>query len=678
MNPTASCPTTGEIGGPDGAPRRWLRQPWSVLAYQLAGPEGLRLLHAEGEDAERDSAPAENLLATLLALPTRDDLGTLILIDEVLMYAREKVGLQPEWQDRLANFFQYLTQAAAKTERCAIVASLLATDPMKSDVLGQAILTSLRSVFLRESEEGVQPVGKADVAEVLRRRFFTAESIRDRDAYRPNVVAALKGIAAVDEQTRRDAGLAEDRYVQSYPFHPDLTEALYTKWTQLQRFQRTRGILRTFALALREASQWDDAPLVGANVFLAAPDATALSDAARELASAAITEDGTGSRQEWSAILESEVAKARQIQEEFPALRYREMEQAVLATFLHSQPIGQKALDRDLYVLLGPTRPDRIELEKGLKRWTEISWFLDESASAPTGDMGGRAPRSWRLGSRPNLRQMHHDASQRVGPQIPARLLEEIRACKSLTTGATGSGVRVHILPVAPSEVEDDARFHFVVLGTSAAADSGKPSADALRYLSETTGPDRPRSQRNAVLLAVPSRDGLESARLAVRDYLGWEAVELTLAANTESGSTGGASDPTREARLKAYKQEARAVIPTTIRQAYCVVVTYDEHGEPQAFKLAASTEPLFAQIKADPRARIKETRIEVDALLPEGPYDLWRGGETTRRVAHLVGAFASDPRLPKMLNQAAIMDTLVEGCRDGVLVLRLRAGCFP
>lgn len=96
-----------EIGGPDGAPRRWLRQPWSVLAYQIAGSEGLRLLHAEGEDAERDSAPAENLLATLLALPSRDDLGTLILIDEVLMYAREKVGLQPEWQDRLANFFQY-------------------------------------------------------------------------------------------------------------------------------------------------------------------------------------------------------------------------------------------------------------------------------------------------------------------------------------------------------------------------------------------------------------------------------------------------------------------------------------------------------------------------------------------------------------------------------------------
>src|SRR5205085_9243061 len=54
-----------EIVGPDGM-RRWLKHPWSVLAYQLAGSDGLRLLHAEGEDAGRESAPAENLLVELL------------------------------------------------------------------------------------------------------------------------------------------------------------------------------------------------------------------------------------------------------------------------------------------------------------------------------------------------------------------------------------------------------------------------------------------------------------------------------------------------------------------------------------------------------------------------------------------------------------------------------------
>ena len=55
------------------------------------------------------------------------------------MYAREKVGLDPAWQGRLADFFQALTQAATKLERTAIVASLLATDPRKSDELGKRI-----------------------------------------------------------------------------------------------------------------------------------------------------------------------------------------------------------------------------------------------------------------------------------------------------------------------------------------------------------------------------------------------------------------------------------------------------------------------------------------------------------------------------------------------------------
>ncbi|MFQ5743602.1 MAG: DUF499 domain-containing protein, partial [Acidobacteriota bacterium] len=101
----------------------------------------------------------------------------------------------------------------------------------------------------REREEGVQPVLKEDVAEVLRRRFFDPDSIRDREAFRPHVVAALKGIAALDETTRKDGKNAEERYLKSYPFHPDLTEVFYSKWTNLEGFQRTRGILRTFALA---------------------------------------------------------------------------------------------------------------------------------------------------------------------------------------------------------------------------------------------------------------------------------------------------------------------------------------------------------------------------------------------------------------------------------------------
>jgi hypothetical protein len=43
-----------------------------------------------------------------------------------------------------------------------------------------------------------------------------------------------------------------------------------------------------------------------------------------------------------------------------------------------------------------------------------------------------------------------------------------------------------------------------------------------------------------------------------------------------------------------------------------------------------------------------------------------------SRRVKDLVGAFAQFPHLPKMLNRQAILDTLIEGCKDGQFVLRV------
>lgn len=655
-----------EVHGPAGE-QRWLRQPWSVLAFQLAGADGLRLLHADGLEAERETAPAENLLAELLALPGKDGLSTLVLIDEVLMYAREKVGMDPQWRSRLVNFFQYLTQAVVKVDRAALVASLLATDPRKSDTLGREITGELYAIFRREREESVEPVLKEDVSEVLRRRFFTRESIRDREAFRPHVVAALKGIAELDGQTQQEGKAAEERFLHSYPFHPDLTEVFYTKWTGLEGFQRTRGVLRTFALALREAERWDDNPLVGPSAFLAPPGQSPIGEAARELTNIASVEEYEGRRHEWNAILQGELEKAADIQQEFPGLQHRELEQAVLATFLHSQPIGQKALTRELLLLVGPTRPDRIELEKALRRWAELSWFLDEAGLQAVDDGEQSLPKTWRLGSKPNLRQMHHDACRyRVpGELVEARLIEEIEKLKSLTAGASGAGVKVHTLPNKPANVEDDGDFHFVVLGPKAASEPGKPSPEARRYLDEVTGPHYPRVYRNAILLAVPSIDGVEAARNRILELLGWEEVRSQLKDQE--------LDPIREQTLTYSIETARKKIPDAIRQGYCLAVTVSDKNEAQAFRLQVGSEPLFTAIKKDSRSRIQEVAVNAEALLPGGPYDLWHSGETARWLKDLAGAFAQHPHLPKMLNRQAVLDTLVDGCRQGLFVLRLK-----
>jgi len=423
----------------------------------------------------------------------------------------------------------------------------------------------LYATFRREREEGVQPVLKEDVAEVLRRRFFTPESILDRAAFRSYAVAALQGIAELDEQTNKDRQTAEERIQQSYPFHPDLTDIFYTKWTNLEGFQRTRGILRTFALALRDAEVWDQCPLIATNVFLGAPGRSALSESARELTNVAETEEYEGKKQEWTGILEGELAKAREIQNELPALKFREVEQAVFATFLHSQPIGKDARTRELMVLLGQTHPDKIELEKALRRWTEVSWFLDESSmqDIDAGQAGVRQlPKSWRLGFRPNLRQMHHDACTRISREVvEEQLLANIRSCKSLVTGAAAAGARVHMLPERPRDIEDDGEFHYAILGPKAVSSAGKPGPEAKRFLDEKTGPDSPRVYRNAVVLAVPSVDGLEATRNAIRDYLGWLEVEEQL--------KGQDIDVNRKQLLDIEKNKTSRRITDLVRPAY-------------------------------------------------------------------------------------------------------------
>ena len=364
------------VRGPNGDTRT-LRHPWSVLAFQLAGDDGLRAIHGGGEAEERETPPAEPLLVALLERPQARGLSTLILVDEVLMYAREKAGADPIWRDRIVDFFQYLAQAVAKVDRAAMVASLLATDPKKQrDETGQRLQAELFDVFRRPREEGVQPVRKEDVAEVLRRRFFEHDSLQNQDAQRAHVIAVVQRIAALDETTARNKADVE----RAFPSIPTCRRLLQSR-----------------------------------------RDAAGISEAVRELAGelagVATSETTEGRKTDWATLLDAELQKARQIQTELLALATgREAEQAVVAVFLHSQPTGHKAQTPELRRPAGSTAPDAIELDKGLRRWRDVSWFLDDDEAGTADESGAPGlPKSWRLGNRPNLRQMHDEACrQRV------------------------------------------------------------------------------------------------------------------------------------------------------------------------------------------------------------------------------------------------------------------------
>lgn len=656
-----------DVADPGGKITR-LFHPWSILAWQLAGKQGLEILNGGKGMKERATAPAENVMIELLAVPLSEGEASLILLDEVLMYARQKVAQDGSWLATMQAFCQALTQAAVKTDRCAIVASLLASELDRMDRLGLEITNALRDIFARQQEEPVEPVVKEDVAEVLRRRFFMAESIRDKEALRPHAIAAFKGLVAHDQTLKKQGAEAEKRYVESYPFHPELTEVFYSNWVQLDQFQRTRGVLRLFAMALRDSAGHDSSPLVGANVFLRARGEDGLCDSIRDLVEIADAQSAEGQKVAWAGILNRELSFARTIQLDYPGLSNRELEQAVLTTFFHSQPAGQKVHLRELKLAVAPTNPDRIELEKALLRWAQESYWLDDKFTETD---GSALPENWRLGNKPNLTQIHREKKREIESDhglIAVRLEKAVRDVKKLTEGASALGVRVHQLPEKPSDIEDDGKFHFAVMASDAASESGKPSTVARRFIDETTSAAKPRVNRNAVILAVPSKDGLEVARSRVADLLAWEQVQSELAADAKAGKI----DNQRLQRLAIELDKARKHVPEAIRQAWCIVVTVGENNDIQAFKLGITDDALFTTLKEDGRARVKETKVAADALLPGGPYDLWNDDESIRPVKHLAGAFASLPHLPKMLSASAIVETLVDGCVAGDFVLRL------
>ena len=181
--------------------------------------------------------------------------------------------------------------------------------------------------------------------------------------------------------------------------------------------------------------------------------------------------------------------------------------------------------------MLGAAQPDKIELEKAMLRWAELSWFLDEVevATGETVDGARQLPKSWRLGNRPNLRQMHHDAcNTRVLPAlVETQIINAIEKLKPLTSTASAAGAKAHNLPQRPRDIADDGEFHYAVLGPQAVSESGKPNKEAKRFIDETTTADRPRVYRNSIVLAVSSRDGLDAVRELERVNIsvGWKSA---------------------------------------------------------------------------------------------------------------------------------------------------------
>jgi hypothetical protein len=483
---------------------------WGELAWQLGGAEGYQLV------AEADctgTSPGAALVDLL-----RRYAPCLVLIDEWVAYARQLYGVDglPAGSfDAQFTFAQALAETCRAVEGALLVVSIPSSDIEVGGEGGKAALERLKNVIGR-IETSWRPASAEEGFEIVRRRLFDelpADNAPDRDAvvkafghlYRTQKAEFPSGCSEADY---------EHRLTGAYPIHPELFDRLYGEWSTLDKFQRTRGVLRLMAAVVHELWERHDSSLLvmPATIPIDAPSVS--SELTRYL------EEG------WPPVIESDIdgpaALPLQLDRENPNLgRYSATRRVARTIYLGSAPI-QQAANRgvdDRTIKLGCVQPGEAPATFGdaLRRLTDRATYLY---------LDGQ--RYW-YSLQPSVTRLARDravsyfSDDDIDEQIRHRLITATRATQR------GDFTNVHPAPRTPGDVPDEAEARLVVLGPEY-PHSGKKTADsparvaAQRFLEERAAGAR--VYRNMLVFLAPDKSRLVELRQAVRDYLAWKSIE--------------------------------------------------------------------------------------------------------------------------------------------------------
>ena len=210
-------------------------------------------------DDERATNPGDALRQLLT------DYGpALILIDEWVAYARQLHDgeeLPAGSFETHFTFAQNLSESATLPPNCLLVISLPASDWLgdhtETDdievggVRGREALARLGNV-LRRVDSSWRPASADESFEIVRRRLFepiSGASFTTRDNVARAYVDLYRSKSEEFPAETREADY-EKRMREAYPIHPEVFERLYTDWSTLPSFQRTRGVLRLMAAVI--------------------------------------------------------------------------------------------------------------------------------------------------------------------------------------------------------------------------------------------------------------------------------------------------------------------------------------------------------------------------------------------------------------------------------------------
>ena len=525
---------------------RKIRTTWGELAWQLGGAEAFDMI---AENDANGIAPGSHVLEAIF----KKCAPCLILIDEWVAYLRQiyKVeGLPSGSFDANLSFVQSLTEAVKASPGTLLVASLPASQIEVGGEGGQEALARLKQTFSRV-ESSWRPASQEESYEIVRRRLFK-EIPGDKFHHRDNT---LKQFAKLYRENANDfpQGCADEDYrrklEKAYPIHPELFDQLYTSWGSLEKFQRTRGVLRLMAQAIHEL--W----MNGDPSVMIMPGSIAVSSPRVEPELLHYLDVS------WQSIIAGDVdgtaSTPYKVDQSAPNLnRYSATRRVARAIFMGTAPTHQQqntGLD-DKQINLGVVQPGERPAIFGdaLRRLTNQAKFMHA-------DLG----RYWYSMSA-SLNRIATDRAAQIENALVLMTIDN-----ELTKYVNGLADRGHfdavqVAPATSAEVPDEAGgVRAVVLGV-AHPHNGRDGSEALVEAKDilmqrgTT----PRVYRNMLVFISADARQLDNLKDAVLSALAWgEIVRDTDRLNlTQSDS----------ALAKAKLAEANETVKTRLKEAWC------------------------------------------------------------------------------------------------------------
>jgi len=511
---------------------------------------------------------------------------------------------------------------------------------------GREALERLRNVVGR-IESSWRPATAEEGFEIVRRRLFQPLSdptqFKDRD-----VVARAFAEFYHKQQTEFPPECRESEYEQriksAYPIHPEIFDRLYTDWSTLVKFQRTRGVLRLMAVVIHSLWEKGDRNPIIMPANIAIDDSRVQSELTRYLSD------------NWVPIIEKDVdgpnSLPLRLDSELPNLgKLSACRRVARAIYLGSAPTAAAAHKgiEDRRIKLGCVMPGESTAVFGdaLRRMAGTATYLYQDGA-----------RYW-YDTQPTVAKLAEDRAEQL-KRNPDKVLQETEQRLRKNLEQIGEFSRIHPIPQTSADVPDDLDARLVVLDINHPYSKEGDNAALVfaKAILETRG-NTPRLYRNTLVFLAADKTRLQDLDDAVRKFLAWESII------TEKDQLN--LTPFQVKQAETQKTAVDSAVMARIPETYQWLLAPSQSSSPQAeitwgaIRLSG-TDALA--VRASKKLCNEEhmltsfaptrLRMELDRV------PLWRENHVV--VKQLVEDFARYLYLPRLRNSIVLLNSICDG----------------